>query len=246
MSERSLNQFSRWKSRLEVLATILLVLVTLMVGGFTLMDRVRPAPSRVRSTEVGVKPVVPPIPMPLADAPVKGSRGAKVALVLFSDFECPVCARAAQEVLPRLLARYVDTGKVLLVWRDYPLPIHHSARGAAEAAACAGRQGKFWRLHDWAFAHSNELKPEGLRHAAERLGLDMPAFDRCIGGEVAERVTSDVALAKQLDVVGTPTWFFGEVEPNGTVMLVNRVTGLGPVDMYEEVIDRIGQSRQGS
>jgi protein-disulfide isomerase len=76
--------------------------------------------------------------------------------------------------------------------------------------------------------------------------LDMPAFDRCIGGEAAERITSDIALAKQLHVEGTPTWFFGTVEPNGTVTLVNRITGLGPVDMYEEVIDRLVQSRQGS
>jgi protein-disulfide isomerase len=124
MSDRSISQSTRWKSRLEWLATILLLLVTLMVGTFALLDRVRPAPSRARSSQVGVKPVVPPIPMPLTDAPVKGSRGAKVALVLFSDFECPVCARAAQELMPQLVARYIDTGKALLVWRHYPLRIH--------------------------------------------------------------------------------------------------------------------------
>jgi len=246
MNERSINQSSKWKSRLELLVTILLVLVTLMVGGFALMDRVRPAPSRAASREVGVKPVLPPIPMPLADAPVKGSRRAKVALVVFSDFECPVCARAARELVPQLVARYVDTGKVLLVWRHYPLPIHSWARGAAEAAECAGRQGKFWGLHDWAFAHPKELKPDRLRDAAERLGLDMAAFDKCIGVEAAERITKDMALAKHLDVHGTPTWFFGTVEPDGTVKLVNRITGLGPVGMYEEVIDRVVQSRQGS
>jgi protein-disulfide isomerase len=246
MNEPSVNQSLQWKSRLELLATILLVLVTLMVGGFALMDRLRPAPSRAPLREVGVTPVLPPISMPLADAPVKGSRGAKVALVLFSDFECPVCARAARELMPRLVARYVDTGKVLLVWRHYPLPIHSSARGAAEAAECADRQGKFWPLHDWAFAHQKELKPDRLRDAAERLGVDMPAFDKCIGGEAAERIMRDIALAKQLDVEGTPTWFFGTVQPDGTVKLVNRIAGLGPGDVYEEVIDRVVQSRQGS
>ena len=167
MNEPSINQSSKWKSRLELLATVLLVLVTLMVGGFALENRVRPAPSR----EVGVKPVLTSIPIPVADAPVKGSRDAKVALVLFSDFECPVCRRAAREVMPQLEAQYIDTGRVLLVWRHYPLARHVSARGAAEAAECAGRQSNFWELHDWAFAHQQDLKSDRLRDAAERLGL---------------------------------------------------------------------------
>ncbi len=243
MNEPSINQSSKWKSRLELLATVLLVLVTLMVGGFELLDRVRPAPSRAPARGGGAQAVVPPIRMPLADAPVKGSRGAKVALVLFSEFECPVCARAARDLLPLLVARYVDTGKVLLVWRHYPLPIHSSARGAAEAAECAGRQGEFWRLHDWAFAHQEELTPVRLRDAAERLGLDMPAFDKCMGGEAAETITSDIALANRLDVEGTPTWFLGTIEPDESVNLVNRIAGLGPVDVYERVIDRVVESR---
>lgn len=241
MNERSINQSSDWKSRLDLIATLLLLLVTVMVGGFALMDRLRPAPSG----KVGVKAVLPPIPMALADAPVKGSTRAKVALVLFCDFECPICARAA-ELMPQLVARYVDTGEMLLVWRHYPLPVHSSARGAAEAAECARRQSNFWGLHDWAFAHQQELTAERLRYAAQRLGLDMPAFDKCLGGEAAEKIRSDIALAKQLHVEGTPTWFFGTVEPHGTVTLVNQVTGLGPVDMYEVVIDRLVQSRQGS
>jgi protein-disulfide isomerase len=239
MNEPSINQSSKWKSRLELLATVLLVLVTLMVGAFALVDRVRPAPSR----GAGVKPVLTSIPIPVADAPVKGSRNAKVALVLFSDFECPVCARAAREIMPRLESRYIDTGKVLLVWRHYPLPRHSSARGAAEAAECAGRQRKFWELHDWAFAHQQLLKSDRLRDAAARLALDMPAFDKCVGGEAAEKINSDIALAEQLDVTGTPTWFIGTVEPNGTVKLIDRITGVGPADMYGKAIDRVARSR---
>lgn len=240
------NQSSKWKSRVELLSTILLVLVTLMVGGFALADRVRPGPSRGRSGEIGVKPVSPPISMTVADAPMKGDRRAKVALVVFSDFECPVCARAARELMPQIESRYVDTGKALLVWRHYPLPIHPSARGAAEAAQCADRQGKFWTLHDWAFAHQTELRSDRLRGAAERLGLDMRAFDACISGETAEKIASDVALANQLDVEGTPTWFFGTRESNGTVRLVKRITGLGPVEVYATTIDTVAQSRSGS
>lgn len=233
------NITSSWKSRFELFATVLLVLVTLMIGGFALADRLRTVPSLEPPRGVGVKPVLTSISIPVADAPVQGSRNAKVALVLFSDFECPVCARAAQEVLPQLKARYIDTGKVLLVWQHYPLPIHSSARGAAEAAECASRQGKFWEIHDWAFAHQQGLQSDRLREAAEGLGLDMRVFGRCTGGEAADRIARNMALAEQLDVSGTPTWFVGTVDAEGIVKPVDRITGLGPVDVYANAIDRI-------
>jgi protein-disulfide isomerase len=239
MIEPSMNQSSEWKSRLELLATALLILVTLIVGAFVVVDRVRAA----RSREVGVRPMLTSIQIPVADAPVKGSRNAPLALVLFSDFECPVCARAAREVMPQLEAEYINTGKMVLVWRHYPLQRHAWARGAAEAAECAGRQNRFWELHDWAFAHQQQLKPDYLRDVAARLGLDMPAFDTCVGGEAAERITSDIALADQLAVTGTPTWFIGTVEPNGSVKLIDRIVGLGPADMYGRAIDRVARSR---
>lgn len=243
MSEHHNSRTGKLKARFDLLATILLVVVTLMVGGFVLVDRVRPAPSRRPPRGLGVKSVSPPVRVPLADAPVKGSSGARVALVLFSEFECPVCARAAFELMPRFVARYVDTGKVLLVWRHYPLPIHSSARRAAEAAECASRQGRFWELHDWAFAHQNELGGDGLMDAAESLGLDMAVFDRCIGGEADERIETDIALARQLDVEGTPTWFFGALEENYTVKLTSRISGVGPVEVYEQALDSVLQSR---
>jgi protein-disulfide isomerase len=71
----------------------------------------------------------------------------------------------------------------------------------------------------------------------------MPAFDKCVGGEAAEKINSDIALAEQLDVTGTPTWFIGTVEPNGTVKLIDRITGVGPADMYGKAIDRVARSR---
>jgi len=218
----------------------LLIVVTLMVGGFALVDRTRPA----RSREIGVKPVLTSIPIPLADAAaLKGNRNAKVALVLFSDFECPVCARAAREIMPQLETQYINTGKVLLVWRHYPLVIHPSARGAAEAAECAGHQGKFWELHDWAFSHQQDLKSDRLHEVAERLGLDMPTFDKCTGDDAPERVGRDIELAQKLNVSATPSWFIGTVQSDGTVKPIDRITGLGPADMYNKAIDRIVQSR---
>lgn len=241
MTEPSVNKASGWKSRLDLIATILLVAVTLMVGALALADRNQPA--RGASREAGVKPVLTSVQVPLVGSQLRGSRDAKFALVIFSDFECPVCRRAAREVMPEIEDKYIKTGQVLLVWRHYPLERHLSARGAAEAAECAGRQSKFWELHDRAFANQNELKPEHLRVAAGELGLDMPKFDKCVAGEAVETVTRDIALAKQLDVSGTPTWFLGTIEQAGTVKLIDRITGVGPVELFGKAIDNVVRSR---
>ena len=239
-SETSKVQTSVWRSRLELLATVLLIVVTMTIGGFALADRMRPP---VDSEDLGVQPALTSVIIPVADAPVKGDKNAKVALVVFSDFACPYCARAASEVMPEIQTKYIDTGKVLLVWRHYPLPIHPSARATAEATECASQQGKFWQLHDWVFAHPKELTSGRLRNAAQSAGVEMPSFEKCLAGEASEKVTRDIDLAKQLDVTGTPTWFIGTVEPDGLVKPVRRIVGLGPVKLYAKAIDSVVQSR---
>jgi protein-disulfide isomerase len=243
MNEANANRTSTWKSWLELVATTLLVVVTLMVGGFSVMDRLTPP---TESSGLGSKPMLTSIPVPIGDSQVMGSRSAKVAVILFSDFQCPFCARAERELLPELESRYIKTGKVLLVWYHDPLRIHPLARGAAEATECAGRQGQFWQLHDWAFAHQAEIAADPLRTAAEGLGLDMSRFDKCVAGEAADKVKSDVALAEKIEVPGTPAWLVGTVESNDTVKPVEQVFGLAPVDVYVRAIDKVIQSRHGS
>src|SRR5687768_9487903 len=94
---------------------------------------------------------------------VRGSVTAKLILVEFTDFECPFCGRHASTVYRELQRRYVDTGELQYVFRHLPLEqIHPSARRAAEAAECAGDQGKFWELHDRFFEHQKSLGPEDL------------------------------------------------------------------------------------
>lgn len=79
----------------------------------------------------------------------KGSQDAKVTIVEFSDFQCPYCGRYITETYPQILQNYGD--KIRYLFHDYPLPFHNNAQKAAEAARCAGDQGKYWEMHDLLF-----------------------------------------------------------------------------------------------
>jgi len=85
----------------------------------------------------------------LARGQKKGSEDAKVVLVEFGDFECPYCGQFWKETEGQIIKDYVDTGKVLLVFKHLPLfTVHPNAVNAAHAAYCAAEQGKFWEMHD--------------------------------------------------------------------------------------------------
>ncbi len=91
----------------------------------------------------------------LGDSAVEGNKDAKVTIVEFSDFECPFCQRFYSQTLGQIRKEYVETGKVKLVYKQFPLiSIHPNAQRAAQASMCAGEQGKFWEMHDKMFSSS--------------------------------------------------------------------------------------------
>lgn len=98
---------------------------------------------------------VPSTPLSIQGAQLRGSKGARAVMIMYSDFQCPFCARFAKEVFPQIEQRYVATGSVALAFRHLPLPIHPQALQAAAVAECAGRQGKFWEMHDRLFAETS-------------------------------------------------------------------------------------------
>lgn len=139
------------------------------------------------------------------DDPVRGRRDAPVQVVLFSEFECPFCARV-EPLLDRVHSQYGD--RVAIVFRDFPLPSHAQAMQAAEAAGCAGRQGKFWEYHKLLFANQADLSADGLRRRAEDLELDVQAFGACLAsGEMRAEIRADVADGERAGVAGTPALF---------------------------------------
>jgi protein-disulfide isomerase len=166
-------------------------------------------------------------------APFKGTERAAVTIVKFEDFQCPYC-KTVQGTFPELLKRY--DGKVRLVHKDLPLDaIHPQARQAAEAARCAGEQGKFWEYHDKLYANSPKAGVEELKSYAKEVGLNTASFDQCYGsGKFRAAVQKDLNDGAQLGVTGTPTFFI-----NGREM-----SGAQPVEAFAAIIDEeLGQAK---
>jgi protein-disulfide isomerase len=144
--------------------------------------------------------------------PVLGKQDAPVTIAVFSDFQCPYCARFAalmKEVLPS------EADKVRLVFHNFPLPMHPWARPAAEAAACAQEQGNnyFWALHDFMFEQQKDLNRDNLlgklAEVTKKLtGFDQGKFAVCVmERKTAAQVDQEVAFAQQNGINATPTAF---------------------------------------
>jgi protein-disulfide isomerase len=137
---------------------------------------------------------------------VRGPAHAPVVIVEYGDFECPSCRQAAP-VVKLLLERF--NGRVAVAFRHFPLEQSHPhALLAAQAAECAGAQGKFWEMHDLLFDNQNYLKPKHLRGYAERLQLDLARFDAELADEIyLQRVREHIDGGEISGVRNTPTFF---------------------------------------
>jgi protein-disulfide isomerase len=174
--------------------------------------------------------------------PYKGKKNAKITLVEFSDYQCPYCARHVKNTLPRLDKEYIQTGKLKYVFRDFPiLQLHPQAPKVHEAANCAGRQNKYWQIHDIFFRNRKFLPVPKLKEFARTLGLDMAKFNKCLdSGEEAAEVRSDQADGRKAFVRGTPTFFLGYTPPSGKdFRSVNRIIGAQPYSRFKAAIDAL-------
>ena len=175
-------------------------------------------------------------------APFKGAAKATIAIVEFSDYQCPFCRRYAANTLPQVIKDYVDAGKLRYVFRDFPIArIHPAATGAAVAARCAGAQGKYWEMHDRFFANQPALKQRKWKDHATALGLDTDAFDQCmIDKDMEQAVKRDIADGRKVGVTGTPAFYFGTVSADGkTLKATEMIRGARPYGSFKEVIDRL-------
>ena len=162
------------------------------------------------------------------DDAMKGSANASVTIIEFSDFECPFCTRFWEQTLPQIEKEYIATGKVNFVYRDFPLSFHPNAQKAAEAAECAGEQGKYWEMHDKIF-ETGALGITSLKQHAVDLGLDSKKFDDCLdSGKYASEVQKDFQDGQAAGVTGTPAFFINGI----------KVVGAQPFSAFQQIIEQ--------
>lgn len=169
-----------------------------------------------------------------AKGPSRGPANAPITIVEFSDYECPFCGRA-EESITKVMTTYPD--KVRVVYRDLPLPMHKNAPKAAEAAHCAGDQGKYWDMHAKLFANQRALEIANLKTYAKDLKLDSAKFDKCLdSGDKAKVVAENQKAGEALGINGTPAFFV-----NGIL-----ISGAQPFEVFKELIDEELASKKKS
>jgi protein-disulfide isomerase len=157
--------------------------------------------------------------------PSRGPADATVEIIEFSDFQCPYCLRA-YPIVKQVLSTYGN--RVRLVYRHYPLPNHPDARPAAEAAACAAEQGKFWEYHDQLFEHQAKLGNAELKQYATDVGLESRQFSECLDTRKYQKdVDADLAAGRDAGISGTPGFFI-----NGRPL-----DGAQPFEAFKTIID---------
>lgn len=142
----------------------------------------------------------------------KGVDGAQVTIVEVSDFQCPYCRQFATTTYPRIDSAYVATGKAKIVYMNLPLSMHSNAFPAAEAAMCAGAQGKFWPMHDRLFETQREWSSDTdavrrFEAMAQALQLDMAVYRDCTAADrTAPLIINDAMQAAEAGIRGTPAF----------------------------------------
>ena len=217
---------------------VIALLAGFVMGNFSATGQLigkPPANIVVNTTQPVQPPVQPPtepdrVTVSLDDDPVIGDKNAPVTIVEFSDFQCPFCARFFTQTLPELEKEYISTGKVKLVYRDFPLnSIHPEAQKAAEAAECADEQGKWKGMHDKIFQNQQTLSVSSYKQWAKDLGLNAEQFNTCLdSSKYKDEIAKDLSDGTSYGVRGTPSFFV-----NGVIL-----RGAQPFSSFKTLIDQ--------
>ena len=188
---------------LDIAATVLSLVggVAVIVLAAAMYERQRPTPPVDK---------VPTEPVSIASAAFQGSPTAPFVLVVFSDFQCPYCRDFTHDVLPQVVEKFVRPGTLRLAYIEFPLMgIHPLAKKAALQAVCAGKQDRYWQMHEQLF-QPPELDERAMDRFPAAIGLDTNAFKECMNDPAtATKVAQDHALSRSLSIPGTPTFYVG-------------------------------------
>jgi protein-disulfide isomerase len=190
-----------------------LVTVLIVVGVALVITTILVLPSlRDALAPVGEITPVQARQFPNAVANNMGDPNAPVKIVQYSDFQCPACKQFFDQTEAQLIEEYVATGKVYYTYRSMGLWIGPESERAAQAAYCAGDQGKYWEYHNLLFANQGAenagvYSDKRLVASGELISLDMAAFNSCFdSGKYKDQVLQDQADGRAAGVTGTPSF----------------------------------------
>lgn len=186
-----------------------------------------PVPSGADNNQPSAQPTIDMKKL-MDDDAVRGDPNAPVTIIEWSDYQCPYCGRFYHDTLGLIEQNYIDTGKVKLVYRDFPLSFHPHAQKAAEAAECAGEQGKYLEMHDKLFGEGVDGGVDGFKQYAADLGLDTNKFNTCLDtGAMKAEIAKDMQDGQAVGIKGTP----------GFIINGKMVSGAQPYANFKAVID---------
>lgn len=175
-----------------------------------------------------------------------GSESAPIVLVEYSDYQCPFCRVWFNQSEAQIVQKFVDTGKVQFVYKDFPLSFHPMAAPSANAARCAADQGKYWEYHDKLYEAQTALDPSGstvqysvddLKTWAKEIGLNEATFNACVDNNThATEVQANAAEGQAVGVGGTPSFVVGLRNETGTL-----VVGAQPYATFEAALNALVQ-----
>ncbi|OAI20823.1 hypothetical protein A1355_23730 [Methylomonas koyamae] len=185
------------------------------------------------------KPKLIPIPLVGNESMTLGKADATIAILEFSDYECPFCGKHYKNVLPKLRESYIDKGKVKYVMKDFPLDFHAHAKKASLAARCAGEQKQYWAMHDAIFEARGQASDELIASVAQQYKLDESALKKCLDDPAQlTKVQNDIALGSRLGVNGTPAFLIGRIKDKQLVDY-RRFDGMQSFETFVAAIDSL-------
>lgn len=169
-----------------------------------------------------------------------GDASAPITVVEYGDYQCTYCYRFHRDTLPQL-TEYVDSGRVNIVFQDFPLNGEDSVL-AAEASRCAADQDKYWQYHDqlyrnWGGERTGWVTRQALEGFAAEVGMDAASFGRCMdGGEHRQAVLEAYERGSQLGIDATPSFLIFDGRE------VVKVRGNQPAEVFHRILQNLGQT----
>lgn len=178
---------------------------------------------------------------PAVDNRMRGKVDAPLTMIEYSDFTCGYCLKFFKETWPKIHARYVETGKVRFLYKDYPRADQGPGLTAALAARCAGDQGAYWPMHDRLFSADGRLDTDSYAQHAKTLGLDQSLFRQCLrDAPHVQAIFQDRQEANAWGFRGTPGFVLMRTMKQPTTKdPAIAIPGAFPFEAFEEEIEKL-------